>query len=205
MSGEELYNADVAKDPTFLDGRPRPTWERLGDIFRKSWDQKAAALTPCDFCNQTGHADTPCSVRHESAMRHAEEGAKAYPPATGIEAMVCERLRMRTAHDADKELTDIICREIAVRQRLGMAKYGQHLADNPAPLKARMRHALEEALDLAVYARWAAQVAVETPVPEWGFTEIEHEAVGTASRLLYWMQILEHAEAQKLTTEGGQP
>jgi hypothetical protein len=133
-------------------------------------------------------------VRRESAARYAEEGRKAYPVATGIEAMVCQRLRARNAHDADMELTDIICREIAARQRLGVAKYGAELADNPAPLKARLRHALEEALDLAVYARWAAQDAVDSVVPVWGLTEIEHEAVGTASRLLYWMEILEHAE-----------
>ncbi len=148
----------------------------------------------CEFCGGEGHEDAPCPVRRESAARYAEEGAKAYPPATGVEAMVCQRLRERRAHDADMELTDIICREIAVRQRMGVAKYGTSLADNPAPLKARMRHALEEALDLAVYARWAAQVAVESPVSDWGLAEIEHEAVGIASRLLYWMEILEHAE-----------
>jgi hypothetical protein len=148
----------------------------------------------CDFCGGEGHEDEPCPVRLESAARYAEDGRKAYPVATGIEAMVCQRLRARNAHDADMELTDIICREIAARQRLGVTKYGTTLADNPAPLKARMRHALEEALDLAVYARWAAQAAVDSVVPVWGLTEVEHEAVGVASRLLYWMQILEHAE-----------
>lgn len=157
MSGEELYNADVAKDPTFLDGKPRPTWERLGPIFRKSWEQKATELTPpCDFCGKPGHADTPCPVRHESAVRHAEEGSKAYPPATGIEAMVCREVteameRWQIAYENGAT----ICREIAARQRLGVQKYGTTLADNPATLRERLRHALEESLDLAVYAQWA--------------------------------------------------
>jgi hypothetical protein len=156
MSGEELYNADVAKSPRYYNGGPRPSWERLGPIFRKSWDLKAAELTPpCDFCGQSGHADTPCPVRRESAEKYAEEGAKAYPPATGIEAMVCERLRERMGNSSDMPLSDIICREIAVRQRMGLAKYGTTLEDNHAPLRVRLRHALEEALDLAVYVQWA--------------------------------------------------
>jgi hypothetical protein len=166
-----------------------------GDRSRRTQAEGGGMI--CDFCGGEGHEDAPCPVRQESAARYAAEGAKAYPPATGIEAMVCEQLRRRTAPDADKELTDIICREIAMRQRIGVAKYGATLADNPSPLKARMRHALEEALDLAVYARWAAQVAVESPVPDWGLAEMEHEAVGMASRLLYWMQILEYHEERR--------
>jgi hypothetical protein len=207
MSGEELYNADVAKDPTFLDGRPRPTWERLGPIFRKSWDQKAAELKPpCDFCNQPGHSDAPCPVRHESAMRHAEEGAKAYPPETGVEAMVCQRLRERTVEDGCKARSEIMCREIASRQRLGVAKYGTTLADNPARLRDRLRHGLEESLDLAVYARWAAlECSNHQSVPAYALIGIENRAVAIASELVHWMMELEKEESPMLTTEGGQP
>ena len=55
--------------------------------------------------------------------------------ATGIEAAVCE--------------------DIAARQRLGIAKYGTTVADNPLPVRAWLQHAYEETLDQAVYLRRA--------------------------------------------------
>jgi hypothetical protein len=45
----------------------------------------------------------------------------------------------------------IVCKEIARRQRLGLAKYGITVADNPLALIEWVRHAKEEALDLAIY------------------------------------------------------
>ena len=45
----------------------------------------------------------------------------------------------------------LVCREIAKRQQLGMSKYGTTVADNPLALIEWVRHAKEEALDLAVY------------------------------------------------------
>ncbi|WP_164964267.1 hypothetical protein [Rubrivivax sp. JA1026] len=60
---------------------------------------------------------------------------KPSPVATGIEALVCE--------------------DIARRQAMGLAKYGQTLADNPAPLRERLQHMYEELLDGANYCRWA--------------------------------------------------
>lgn len=46
-----------------------------------------------------------------------------------------------------------VCAEIARRQALGIAKYGQTVADNPLSLRQWLQHALEEALDLAVYLK----------------------------------------------------
>jgi hypothetical protein len=48
-----------------------------------------------------------------------------------------------------------VCKDIAKRQRLGIAKYGTTLADNPAALRERLQHAYEECLDQAVYLKWA--------------------------------------------------
>ena len=48
-----------------------------------------------------------------------------------------------------------VCRDIASRQRMGLAKYGQSVADNPLTLREWLRHAYEEALDSAVYLRRA--------------------------------------------------
>lgn len=52
------------------------------------------------------------------------------PAPTGIEAMVCA--------------------DIAARQRLGIKKYGRTVAESTDDM---LRHAYEEALDLAVYLR----------------------------------------------------
>lgn len=53
-----------------------------------------------------------------------------------------------------------VCRDIAARQKVGIAKYSTTLEDNPAPLSERIRHAYEEALDGANYLKWAHSEAV---------------------------------------------
>jgi hypothetical protein len=45
----------------------------------------------------------------------------------------------------------VVCKEIARRQQLGIKKYGITVADNPLALIEWVRHAKEEALDLAIY------------------------------------------------------
>jgi predicted phage-related endonuclease len=56
-------------------------------------------------------------------------------PATGIEQLVCE--------------------DIASRQRLGIAKYGVTVGDSDLTLRQWLQHAYEECLDQAVYLRRA--------------------------------------------------
>ena len=48
-----------------------------------------------------------------------------------------------------------LCAEIAVRQAKGIQKYGTTVADNPLTLREWLQHALEEALDQAVYLKRA--------------------------------------------------
>jgi len=56
-------------------------------------------------------------------------------PATGIEA--------------------IVCADIAARQRLGVAKYGTTVAENPLSLRQWLTAHYEELLDAAIYTRRA--------------------------------------------------
>ena len=44
-----------------------------------------------------------------------------------------------------------VCEMIAKRQQLGIAKYGMTVAGNPLVLRQWLQHAMEEALDQAVY------------------------------------------------------
>lgn len=46
---------------------------------------------------------------------------------------------------------------IAERQRLGIAKYGTTVADNPLSLRDWLQHQLEELLDAAVYCQRAIE------------------------------------------------
>lgn len=46
-----------------------------------------------------------------------------------------------------------VCADIAKRQRRGIAKYGTTVRENPLQRKDWIRHAYEEALDLAVYLK----------------------------------------------------
>jgi hypothetical protein len=57
------------------------------------------------------------------------------PKPTGIEALVCD--------------------EITLRQKNGLAKYGTTVADNNLSLREWLQHALEESLDQAIYLRRA--------------------------------------------------
>lgn len=50
-----------------------------------------------------------------------------------------------------------VCRDIARRQMLGIAKYGTTVAGNPLPLRDWLQHAYEEVLDQAVYLKRAIQ------------------------------------------------
>lgn len=49
----------------------------------------------------------------------------------------------------------LVCGDIASRQALGIAKYGQTVAANPLPLREWLNHAYQECLDQAVYLRRA--------------------------------------------------
>lgn len=49
----------------------------------------------------------------------------------------------------------MVCADIAKRQALGIAKYGQTVSDNPLPLRDWLQHQYEELLDAAVYCRRA--------------------------------------------------
>lgn len=44
-----------------------------------------------------------------------------------------------------------VCELIAARQRLGLAKYGMSVQDNPLALRQWLQHAIDESLDLAIY------------------------------------------------------
>ena len=81
-----------------------------------------------------------------------DEGAGALyerpPKPTGIEAMVCN--------------------EIAMRQKMGLAKYGTTVADNPLSLREWLQHALEESLDQAVYLRRAIAEIDKQSAPKEG-------------------------------------
>jgi hypothetical protein len=72
------------------------------------------------------------AVRDEPEQLHAPGDPSEWmpEPATGIEAQVCA--------------------DIAARQRVGIAKYGVTVEQSPDDM---LRHAYEEALDLAVYLK----------------------------------------------------
>lgn len=50
-----------------------------------------------------------------------------------------------------------VCEMIASRQRQGIAKYGQTVANNPLVLRQWLQHQLEELLDAAVYCQRAIE------------------------------------------------
>lgn len=51
-----------------------------------------------------------------------------------------------------------ICLEIAGRAKMGLAKYGVSVEDNPLTLLQWLQHAKEEALDQAIYLQRAIEL-----------------------------------------------
>jgi hypothetical protein len=79
----------------------------------------------------------PAVFRRRAAQPtpNVEDPVMFDPPATGTEARMCA--------------------DIARRQRMGLAKYGTTVADNPLHLRAWLQHSYEELLDAAIYTRRA--------------------------------------------------
>lgn len=89
-----------------------------------------------------------------------------------------------------------IVADIARRQQMGRAKYWQTLAENPAPIEERYRHAYEEALDLSNYLRWA----MECPDVPWKQLALLRSLLNASLRSAAQLRaFVELAEAQ----EGG--
>ncbi len=57
-----------------------------------------------------------------------------------------------------------VCVDIAMRQQLGLAKYGTTVEGNPLPLRDWLRHAYEETLDCAIYLKRAMQELDSEPL-----------------------------------------
>lgn len=55
----------------------------------------------------------------------------------------------------DDAVTNAVCADLQRRQQHGLQKYGNSLATNPATLVEKLKHAYEEALDLAQYLKWS--------------------------------------------------
>jgi hypothetical protein len=79
-------------------------------------------------------------------------------PSNDYPCLLCVKFEGRPAWTPSSEVSGIealVCADIALRQKLGIAKYGTTLADNPLELKEWLRHAMYEALDQALYLRRA--------------------------------------------------
>jgi hypothetical protein len=50
-----------------------------------------------------------------------------------------------------------VCNDIAMRQAMGIKKYGTTVSENPLTLRQWLQHAYEESLDSAIYLRRAME------------------------------------------------
>lgn len=67
----------------------------------------------------------------------------------------CESKRTLFDPKPDTGNEAIVCADIAARQRLGVAKYGTTVAENPLSLRQWLTAHYEELLDAAIYTRRA--------------------------------------------------
>ncbi len=108
----------------------------------------ADSLKPImDWCKL--HLGEIIAVTHEKDMAMTQlwdDRAVQVQPNTGLRVDA-----ISNASGIEKE----VCEDIARRQQLGIAKYGQTVANNPLELRAWLVHGFEEALDMAVYLKRA--------------------------------------------------
>lgn len=118
--------------------------------------------------------------------------AKPIDEPTGVEAAAMRYMRELFERERGEELADpafldAMAKDMAARQRLGIAKYGTTLANNIAPLDHRMSHAYEEALDLIAYLHWAG---LHPQFPEQhleGLGRLKLAAAGISMALALWI------------------
>ncbi len=70
----------------------------------------------------------------------------------GPECPYCERVELEVAPD---RVSEAVRADLLLRSVHGWRKYGAGLDTNPAPLADALKHAYEEALDLATYLKWS--------------------------------------------------
>ncbi len=87
-------------------------------------------------------------VRGEKLAQTPEEARQLFE---GMQAWIEQSKRFNWPSGTESA----VCEDIARRQALGIAKYGQTVADNPLSLKQWLQHAYEETLDKAVYLKRA--------------------------------------------------
>lgn len=73
--GKAAYEADVARRPLYHDGKPRKTWDQLGQVEQSSWDQ----VVPWRIFINKKLSHTTYALTAEDAIRaeNVRLGAKA--------------------------------------------------------------------------------------------------------------------------------
>ena len=108
--------------------------KKIAELQKKTLDMEQAHRVQMDLLKVDYEARAEARMmrlqsRHDCEMKALQE--KLQLQAQGTEKRLCEL--------------------IAHRQELGIAKYGQTVAENPLELSKWLQHALEETCDLAVY------------------------------------------------------
>lgn len=142
-------------------------WARTLALLRQKQSTEPAALLPCPFCG--AEADFS-PQRINGFLVHWALCGFCGARAVGLDATQATKLwnRRQPAPAADPQPTGTeaaVCEDIRRRQQLGVAKYGTTVADNPLSRQEWLRHAYQEALDLAVYLRRLIDMEPEDAIP----------------------------------------
>jgi hypothetical protein len=86
MTGQQAYERDVAAHPTYPDGSPRPTWENLREIAKRSWNK--------DPTDRTSNRKNPMTISQQmqiialaealTRLRHANEPLERLATTIGL-------------------------------------------------------------------------------------------------------------------------
>jgi hypothetical protein len=154
----------------------------------------------CDFCDEDGHTDTPCPVRHEAAERYAKLKNPWGEPPDGVEGQAFGAITQAGAghqHSLGRIGKDLKQRQDFGRRidpKTGVQKYPTTLEKSTAPLIDRVRHSYEELLDAVNYQTWSILSAYANPADRFVAIRMTEIRRGTIHALLETCETLQALE-----------
>lgn len=129
-------------------------------FYRAYFDGKESNLIMWDEVNDGFVADGKWKqiTQEEAELRrekHKTEHEISVPGFTVHNGKTLTAADIESIEQSASGIEAIVCADIAERQRLGVAKYGTTVKDNPLTVKEWLTHAYQECLDQAVYLRRA--------------------------------------------------
>jgi hypothetical protein len=133
-----------------------PQSEPLADVLAQHGDlvgDDTEMVILYDIADTSKMIDDACEIAYHA---HLENGnGFRWSRLDCYRAAWQDALAWKGGGDQARGIEAMVCKDIAKRQQVGIAKYGTTVAENPLTHAEWLQHAYEECLDMAVYLKRA--------------------------------------------------